>query len=179
MPDDNFCSSVVFTRLSSLYRRNLFILKRAFVKKKPLLVANLLSRSNSNPASLISEAKRLSQLKIIINQSLDQALAEHVFVSTLKNGQLTLVVDSPVWATRLRYMQNEIINRLKKFTMGKNVNHITVKVRPLDFQTSAKAQKRRKISLSKSSASRMSEELEAISDPALKDSLKRILKHAK
>lgn len=149
------------------------------MKKKPQLVGNLLGIKDSKTKSLIVEAKQISQINLIVNQLLGHQLGEHVYASTTNNDQLTLVVDSPVWATRLRYIQNEIINGLKKFTISKNINRIIVKVRPMEFRPKAKNTVKRKMSISLSSASQMEEELESISDDSLKKSLKRILRHAK
>jgi len=149
------------------------------VKKKPLLVGNLLGIKDSKTKSIIAEAKQISQINLIVSQLLDHQLSEHVYASSTNNKQLTLVVDSPVWATRLRYIQNEIINGLKKFTISKNINRIVVKVRPMEFRPKPKKSVKRKMTISASSASQMQEELEAISDASLKKSLKRILRHAK
>jgi len=149
------------------------------VKKKPLLVGNLLGIKDSKTKSIIAKAKQISQVNLIVNQLLDHQLSEHVYASSTNNNQLTLVVDSPVWATRLRYIQNEIINGLKKFTISKNINRIVIKVRPMEFRPKQNKPIKRQMTISASSASQMQEELESISDTSLKKSLKRILRHAK
>jgi len=149
------------------------------VTKKPQLVGNLLGIKNAKTKSIIAKAKHISQINLIVNQLLGHQLGEHVYASSTNDDQLTLVVDSPVWATRLRYIQSEIINGLKKFTISKNIDRILIKVRPVEFQQTPKKIVKRKMTISLSSASQMQEELDSISDASLKDSLKRILRHAK
>ena len=149
------------------------------MKKKPQLIANLLGSRNAKTKSILLEAKFISQINMIVKQLLDHQLGEHVYASSINNGQLTLIVDSPAWATRLRYIQNEIINGLSKFTICKNINRISVKVRPMEFRPKQKKTIKRKMTISRASASQMQQELESIPDSSLKDSLKRILRHAK
>ena len=149
------------------------------VKKKPQLIANLLGSRNTKTKSILLEAKFISQINLIVNQLLDHQLGEHVYASSIDKGQLTLIVDSPVWATRLRYLHSEIINGLSKFTISKNINRIDVKVRPMEFRPKPKKITKRKMSISLESASQMQQEIDAISDSSLKDSLRRILRHAK
>jgi len=127
----------------------------------------------------MTKAKHISQLNLVVNQLLDHNLAEHVYAASATNGELTLVVDSPVWATRLRYAQSEIINGLQKFAISKKINRICIKVRPLEFKPKPIKRPLRKMTISTSSASLMQQELEAISDPSLQEALKRILRHAK
>ena len=150
------------------------------MNNKPLLVANLLGSKASRSKALIAEAKRLSQINIVLNQSLDQQLAEHIYVSTLVNGLLTLVVDSPAWATRLRYMQPTIIADMKKYAISSEINQIKIKVRPADHIKAKKAPRaKRELTISHESAEIMQESLNAISDPGLKASLSKIIRHAK
>lgn len=150
------------------------------MKKKPLLVASLLGAKASRPQALIAEAKRLSQIKIALNQSLDHSLAEHVYVATFKHGLLTLIIDSPAWATRLRYMQPTIIADMKKYAISSEIAQLKIKVRPADHIKAKKAPRpKHKLTISPASAEIMHEALNAISDPSLKASLAKIIRHAK
>ncbi|HFE37752.1 MAG TPA: DUF721 domain-containing protein [Gammaproteobacteria bacterium] len=149
------------------------------MKHKPQPLAKLLTLKASKSNSLITEAKRLSQIGIIINQALDFQLAEHTYVSAATDSLLTLVADSPVWATRLRYMHDAMIKTLKNYSLTKNITHIKVKVRPLALRSKPKTTRRSPPTLSKTAAKRFQEEIKAISDPALRNSLKKILAHAK
>jgi len=148
------------------------------VKKYPAPIAKFLSGKTKKLAPLISEAKRLTQINIILNQSLDHELAKHIRVSRLENSQLRLIIDSPAWATRLRYKQSEIITRFQQHTTTKVIKTIHIKISPT---TTAKITKPKvnNIELSHKSANQMLDEIEAISDPGLREALTRITRHAK
>ena len=148
------------------------------MKKYPAPIANFLNGKTKKLAPLISEAKRLTKINIILNQSLDHELAKHIQVSRLENNQLRLIVDSPAWATRLRYKQDEIINRFQNYAITKIINSIHIKIAPPTIQKEIK-QVKNTISLSTESANQMLEEIDAISDTDLKDALTRITRHAK
>ena len=163
-----------------LYRRLITILKRATrLKKKPVPVANLLTLKNRQISSVITGANRLIQIKIIASQALDEQVADHLAVAKMENGVLTLIADSPVWATRIRYMQNEIINRLKNYAITKSIFKISVKVRPFSHSYQQKKRQQNQLYLSQSSADKMLETIKTISDPELKSALLRITKHVK
>jgi len=149
------------------------------MKKNPVQIAKLLTLNNKQANPVISEAKRLTEIKIIISQSLDQQLTDHFEVAKARNGQLLLLVDSPVWATRIRYMQNDIINRLKSYGITKNIHTISIKVRPIEFSRRQTKGNINPLSISKESAKRMLDEINSITDPELKLALLRITKHAK
>jgi len=147
--------------------------------KNPKHVTRLLNTQNKNLANLISQASRLAQIKIIVNQSLDYDISDHFMVSTLKNQKLTIVADSPAWATRLRYVQNKILERFKHYSFTQDIRSISVKVRPIEFSSNKPPPISRKVFLSAASASIMREHIEAISDPNLQSSLMRVIQHAK
>jgi len=149
------------------------------MKKNPVQIAKLLTLKNKQVNPVISEAKRLTEIKIIISQSLDQQLADHFEVAKARDGQLLLLVDSPVWATRIRYMQNEIINRLKNYGITKNIHNLSIKVRPIEFSRQQNKGNTSPLSISKKSAKRMLDDINSIADPELKLALLRITKHAK
>ncbi|MDH5256596.1 MAG: DUF721 domain-containing protein [Gammaproteobacteria bacterium] len=149
------------------------------MKKQPTPIAKFLSGRAKNIAPLIAEAKRLTQIKIILNQSLDHELTKHLQVSRLENNQLRLIVDSPAWATRLRYKQSEIINRFQNYAITKVIKSIHIKISPATVANNKTKTKTNPISLSTKSAGQMLDEIEAITDSNLKEALIRITKHAK
>ncbi len=149
------------------------------MKKRPTPIAKLLSGNTKKLAPLLSEAKRLTQINIILNQSLDHELAKHVRVSRLENNQLRLVIDSPAWATRLRYKQEEILNRFQSYAVTKVISSLYIKISPVVIDHKKTKIAKNSITLSTESANQMLEEIKAISDPELKDALIRITRHAK
>ena len=149
------------------------------MKKRLAPIAKFLSTKTQKLSPLISEAKRITQIKIILNQSLDNELAKHVQVSRVENKQLRLIVDSPAWATRLRYKQQEIINSFQNYAISKTITSIHIKINPTKLDQIKIKTKKNSIALSTDSAKQMKDEIEAISDTELKDALLRITRHAK
>lgn len=149
------------------------------MKKYPAPITKFLSAKSTKLAPLISEAKRLTQINIILNQSLDHESAKHIQVSHVQKNQLRLVVDSPVWATRLRYKQEEIINRFQNYAITKMIRSIYIKISPAIHTGTTVNKTKNTIHLTTESASQMQIEIEAISDPELKNALLRITRHAK
>jgi predicted nucleic acid-binding Zn ribbon protein len=42
------------------------------------------------------------------------SMAAHVQPRTLRDGVLTLVVDDPVWATQLRFLEGDLLRRIER-----------------------------------------------------------------
>jgi predicted nucleic acid-binding Zn ribbon protein len=56
------------------------------------------------------------------------ALAAHAHVRSLRDGECTIVVDGPVWATQLRYLGDDLIARANAACGGDLVRVIRVVV---------------------------------------------------
>jgi len=150
------------------------------VSKKPEPMYKLLSNQDQGLNRLISQARILTDVKIIINQVIDYQIAEHTDVAKIQGGLLTLICDSSVWATRLRYMEPQIIKKLHQFSMLKKLQKIEIKVRPSTFKPPEQQEKpKRRAELSQNAANKIVNDSEAISDPALQNALKKLARHAK
>ena len=77
--------------------------KAPFVTPRGLLHSGSLGRLGRQAAQL-AEATR------ILREFLDPPLAEHASVAAVREPNLVVVVDSPVWAARLRYQSAEILD---------------------------------------------------------------------
>lgn len=144
-------------------------------------MVQFLSAQDKGLNRLISQAKVLTQIKIIINQVVDYQIAEHVEVSKIQPGILTLICDSAVWSTRLRYMEPQILKKLQQYSMTQKLRKIEIKVRPSSNATPEQqsTKSKRRIELSQSAAKQILTDSKAISDPKLKDAIKKLARHAK
>ena len=148
--------------------------------RKPQTLFKLISHQDERFNHLLLQAKALTEIKIIINQVIDYQIAEHTEVAKIHNGQLTLICDSAVWATRLRYMEPQIVKKLQQYSPLKAIHKIDIKIRPLTNHTSQQNIKpKRKVELSLKAANQILDEANAISDPGLKNALKKLARHAK
>lgn len=59
--------------------------------------------------SLLRKAGGMEKVQQQVLQCLPQNLAPHIRVSAFDSGQLTLLVESPVWKTKLRLAQHDLI----------------------------------------------------------------------
>ena len=140
----------------------------------------LLANQDQGLNRLISQARLLTEVKIIVNQVIDYQIAEHTDVAKVQGGLLTLICDSSVWATRLRYMEPQIIKKLHQFSMLKKLKKIEIKVRPSTLPVSEQPDKpKRRAELSQDAANKILSDSEAISDPILQSALKKLARHAK
>lgn len=76
---------------------------------------------------LVKKAKCLSELNAILANYLDAGLCQHCTLANYAEGELTLLVDSPAWATRLRFILPNLLSLLKKhkpFNQLTSIRHI-------------------------------------------------------
>ncbi len=66
-------------------------------------------------AQLVTHARFLQHLTRQVRRRLDAPLAPHVQVSDYTPFRLALAVDSPAWATRLRFQKSTLLRELKRF----------------------------------------------------------------
>lgn len=59
--------------------------------------------------ALLRKAGSMERVQQQVLRCLPKSLAPHVRISAFDQGQLTLLVESPVWKTKLRLAQNELI----------------------------------------------------------------------
>ncbi len=64
-------------------------------------------------AQLVTHTRFLQHLTRLLRRQLDGALAGHVQVSDYTPFRLVLAVDSPAWATRLRFQQQALLRQLR------------------------------------------------------------------
>ncbi|SEP60517.1 hypothetical protein SAMN05421693_1027 [Ectothiorhodospira magna] len=81
-----------------------------------------------NP-DLLQQAALLERLTRDIKTLLPPGPREHCWVSGIQAGVVTLVTDSGVWATPLRYRQRDILARLQR-EHGIQARTIRIRVRP-------------------------------------------------
>ena len=62
------------------------------------------------------------------HQLVGEAVAKHVTPIKLEAGRLLVEVDEPAWATQMRFLESEIINKLSDHT-GNKISGIDVRVK--------------------------------------------------
>lgn len=80
-------------------------------------------------ASLVDRARFLRQLDRDVRAGLPETLSHHTQVANLRGDCLVMLADSPVWATRLRYQRQSVLDLLWR-THSIRCRTLEVKVQP-------------------------------------------------
>jgi hypothetical protein len=129
--------------------------------------------------ALASMDARLVEQKILLEQVrsiLPLSMAEHcVWANPNSKGDLILMVDSPAWASRLRYLSPKLSLQLRQ--NGHPVRRIQVKVTILNMSPMQQKKIRRANPLSISNAQILSSVAESLDDEKLSSALLRLSRH--
>lgn len=123
--------------------------------------------------SLLIKAQRLIKLQKIVDSVIDLPLKQYIKVASFENHCLTLIVENASIATRLRFIESDIISNLQSSVEFKSLQQLKYKVRP-DNQVQEVANKvNRKIS--NASAELIKQTAEHIKDENIKAALKHLV----
>ncbi|MEJ2425934.1 MAG: DciA family protein [Candidatus Thiodiazotropha sp.] len=119
---------------------------------------------------LAENAELLERVRSCLPPPLDQ----QVRAAVMHNGYLTLFTESPVWASRLRY----IAPQLQRNLMGKGVPTTRVQVRITHESVAPKRVRVRRLeAMSEQSSESLRLTAESLSDRDLKQALLRLSRH--
>ena len=76
------------------------------------------------------QARQLAEATRILRQHLGPPLADHLSVAAIREPDLVVVVDSPVWAARLRYRSAEILDHFAAALRRPRPRRLKTLVRP-------------------------------------------------
>ena len=122
--------------------------------------------------------QNLTEQEAILNQLrplLPPPMGEHCVRAIAKKGDLILLVDSPAWASRLRYLSQNLTQQLRQ--KGLAVRRIQVKVTIASSRKLHREGMRRANPLSPSNAKLLSSVAECVGDDALRSALLRLSQH--
>ena len=99
--------------------------------KAPFVTPSTLLRPGAGLLGrLAREAAYLTEATCILRKCIDSPLADHASVAAIREPALVIVVDSPVWASRLRYQSEKILNHFAETLPGPRLTRIRTLVRP-------------------------------------------------
>ena len=120
-----------------------------------------------NP-QLLGKASQLDKLTRVVRSSLPAECREHVSVADIRDKQLILVTDSPVWSSRLRLYHNNILEMLKTHA---NIHLSQVRIKQTHPKQTAKAPIFKNRYLTDGSAKLLKQTADSIDDPDLHQAL--------
>lgn len=139
-----------------------------------------------NLNKLLLSEKSLSRFQDILNHQeklfaelipiLPQSVLDHLLRVLAKDGEWLLLVDSPAWASRLRYQSTQLVGQLRK--KGIKLKRIRVKVALPITHPVSKRSTRRAMPLSTKNADLLRLAADSIEDDDLSRALIRLSRHA-
>ncbi|NOR43752.1 MAG: DUF721 domain-containing protein [Gammaproteobacteria bacterium] len=135
-------------------------------------------------SKFIAQARKLDQYTRILHQILPIECRNHVQIANIRQQNLMLITDSPVWTTRLRQLSPQILQFLRENTAedGQIIHHVQISTRYQNNnvrEQKALAEKNRlKPSISETTANLLSQSANSIDDQQLKEALLRVASHS-
>lgn len=151
-----------------------------------------------NPKFVI-QAKKLARYTQLLHQVLPIECRNHVTVANIRNQNLMLITDSPVWTTRLRQLSPQILQHLLENGVNTDasspkaqiIHHIQISTRYSAARTSpqnnqydngqqasaSSEKKRQSPQISEKTAKLLSQSASSINDSQLKAALLKIASH--
>ena len=130
-------------------------------------------KSSGTVRDLLSQAQDMQRLLTRVRKHLPSPLESHCRAALVKKRQLMLFVDSPAWASRLRYYSRNLKSLLLR--EGMRVERVSVRVMISDAPQQHKGKAAKK--LSTENASLIRQTAEGIGDEELSAALKRLGSH--
>jgi hypothetical protein len=135
------------------------------------------------------QAKKLAHFTQLLHQILPVECHNHVEVANIRNQNLMLITDSPVWTTRLRQLSPQILQFIRKNTPNSEKNkeqiihHVQISTRyktsNTDKQQSNVEKNKHKLQISEKTATLLSKSADSIQHQQLKSALLRIARHSR
>ena len=85
-------------------------------------------RSLRGGTGAVGEARQMGSLFSRWTEAVGEHVAEHARPIKLDNGRLLVEVDEPGWATQLRFLEREVIDRLRSIA-GFEVSRFDIRVK--------------------------------------------------
>ena len=144
----------------------------------------------------ILQAKKLAQYSQLLQQILPIECRNHVEVANIRNQNLMLITDSPVWTTRLRQLCPQILQFIRENSVNTDISnkktqiihHIQISTRynPANAkQTGVRQQQissekeKHRLHISEKTAELLSQSANSMSHQPLKTALLRVASHGK
>jgi hypothetical protein len=125
---------------------------------------------------ILRKAHELQKIGQAIKASLPLDCHTHLDVIGIRENELILLTDSPVWQTRLRMFSQTILEALHQHA-GITLTRVKIKLAPPTRVIAPDVPPKR--TLSKDSARVINQTAGCISDPALREAMLRLSKKAK
>jgi len=138
-----------------------------------------------NP-NLLIQCKKLSYYTKLLQSFLPIECRNHVAVANIRDQNLMLIADSPVWTTKLRQLSPNILQFIRenssKIDKTQIIHHIQISTRyhaaTMETEQPSSNMHRQKPQISEKTAELLMQSANCISDQRLKSALLKIASHS-
>ena len=123
----------------------------------------------------IDEPFKLERLKDSWQEVVGESLSKHISPAFLKNGELLIYVDAPVWLQQLKFLKPDILKKLAPF----NIDSVRFKIGKIEKSRPKKTKESpfTITPLSKDDKDFIEEQCSSIEDDDLRQTLKTVMEH--
>jgi hypothetical protein len=132
--------------------------------------------SDSVLTSLQARLVAQNTLKERVQKLLPTPIDEQIESAVMQSRTLTLWVNSPVWASRLRYLAPQLLRQLKQ--EGFILDRIQPRIQVAETRKQIRRRIGRKIQLSHGSAEALRHTADSLQDRPLREALMRLSRHS-
>lgn len=136
----------------------------------------LLANRRSPLHQLLAQSEQLNRLQRHVTPLLPQELQQHVTIAGVRDGELLLLTNSGVWASRLRQLQTELVGKLQMQIPAYGIERLSIKVRP---RGGSQKTTRKANPISQKNARLLEEEARQTKDEGLRRVLLSLARHVK
>jgi len=134
------------------------------------------SISNLLQPNLIKQAQNLKKLQHLVHACLPDNCRPHVKIAGIKDNCLQLLVDSPVWSSRIRLYSNHILDMLREHKLAE-IQQIRIRLSQTEPVKPERVFEKRQ--LDEHSSKLIEQTADSIDDPALKQALQKLAANKK
>lgn len=140
-------------------------------------VSELVAQPTTRLQRLVLRARRLQALDRAFRERIGAPLNHHCRVANVEGDTATLHVDSPVWASRVRFLGPAVLGHLRELCAQPGLRSLSIRVRPPNCE--AAAAPRRGAGLPAEAAALLRSVAQETADPGLRGVLLRLAGRAR
>ena len=141
-----------------------------------MIFGKVASSPGSTLKALLTKAELHQQAEQLVLDAVPEELADGTRLVSCTEGELVLATDNASKATRLRFRQHEIMEKLREQELFRFVWKVRIKVSPLRYRDKPEA---KMTPLSKENARLLKEEAGHTKDKALREVLEKLASHVR
>lgn len=146
--------------------------------EKPELISNALIRPEGALNNIVSKVKNMAYLDQQLKQDLPSFLKPHCRLGSFENGKIVITVDSSAMGSKLNFLKQNILEKLRSDRNFSGVIAIEIKIDPSVFEASKPAEKPKvPRKFSAQTTELLKQKILATQDKNMREKLEKLLKH--